>query len=308
MHPAGYVDPLASVDARSASAVAGVFREGAAANRSARCRRGSIDVIEARGELIATGDLHDNPLHFAIVDHMARLDAEETRARPHRHLTLHEVIHSDRLVGGVDLSHRALLRVAALKAAEPELVHTLLANHELAQIVGSGIAKNGVRVVDAFDAGVEYVFGDGAPDVLLAIDEFIRSMPLAVVSGRGTDKGVLCAHSLPAPEMMDRFDLGVLERDLTDEDYEARRGSAHLMVWGRRHTPEQLEALAEHWGVRLFILGHQHVDEGWRTESPSAVILTSDHEKGVAMLVDLADPPRLGEVGRTIVRLSEAEV
>jgi len=308
LHPAGYVDPLANVDARSASAVERVFRSAAEANRSARCRQGSIDVVEPKGELIATGDLHDNPVHFAIVDHMARLDVQETKARPHRRLTLHEVIHSDRLVGGVDLSHRALLRVAALKVAEPEMVHTLLANHELAQVVGAGIAKNGVRVVEAFNAGVEYVFGDEAPGVIDAIDAFIRSMPLAVVSARATDRAVLCAHSLPAPEMMDRFDLGVLDRELTEEDYEARRGSAHLMVWGRRHTPEQLESLARSWGVGLFILGHQHVEEGWRTEEPNAVILNSDHDRGVAMLVDLADPPALADVGKRIVRLSEAEV
>lgn len=299
-------DPLQDIDARSPSVAAGVFRDAAEANRDAKCRRGSIDRVPAAGLLLATGDLHDNPTHFARVVDMAGLPGTDEK-RPH-HLTLHEVIHSDRLVGGVDLSHRALLRVAALKARDPEEVHTLLANHELSQIVGAGIVKEGVRVVDAFNAGVEYVFGDEAPSVLEAIAAFIRSMPLALMSEPVRDNGstgaLLCAHSLPGPEMMSRFDAGVLERDLVEADYEPRRGSAHLMVWGRRHTPEQLAALAERWGVRLFILGHEHAETGWRFLPPNAVVLNSDHPAGVALPIDLAAPPTPDQVAGLVRPLS----
>jgi hypothetical protein len=298
MTPEPPADPLSAYDTRSAPAVVGLLEQAAAANLDAACRRGSADVIEPIGTLIATGDLHDNPANLARVVGLARLGTDHPA-----HLTLHEVIHSDRLVGGVDLSHRALLRVAALKAANPEFVHTILANHELAQIIGSGIVKDGVRVVEAFNNGVEYVFGDGAEIVLGAIDAFIRSMPVALISGRHTDKGLLCAHSLPGPDVWDRFDPGVLDRPLTRDDYTPRQGSAHLITWGRRQKPEQLTELAERWGVRLFILGHDHAETGYAFKEPNAIVLNSDHAKGVAMRVDLAKPPTPGDAGECMVSL-----
>lgn len=286
--PHAWADPLEGVDTRDPDAVVGLLTEAAQANRDAACRRGSIDAVPARGALLATGDIHDNPLHLARVMRLARLGAH-TDAEP-RHVILHEVIHPDHLVGGVDTSHRALLRVAAIKLAHPEQAHTLLANHELSQVVGAGIIKDGVRVVDAFNEGVALIFHDHAQRVQQAIEAFIRSMPLALRS-EGDAANVLCAHSLPAPEAMARFDPGVLEREICEDDYTPLRGSAHLMVWGRRQTPEQLESLADRWGVGLFLLGHQKADTGAALLPPNAVILNSDHERGVALPVDLADPP-----------------
>lgn len=283
-------DPLQDIDARSPAVAAEVFRAAAEANLSASCRRGSVDEIAPDGLLLATGDLHDNPVHFARVVRMAGL-GRAGDGRPH-HVTLHEVIHSDRLINGVDLSHRALMRVAALKVRDPEEVHTLLANHELSQVVGAGIVKEGVRVVDAFNEGVEYVYGDESRPVLDAIGDFIRSMPLALVC-RPADggPGLLCAHSLPGPEVMSRFDLGILERGLVESDYEPRKGSAHLMVWGRGHKPDQLARLAEAWRVRLFVLGHQHAPSGWLVMPPNAVVLNSEHQAGVVLPLQLADIP-----------------
>lgn len=262
------------------------MHEGAQANRDAACRKGSIDVINPPGRLIATGDLHDNPLHFARLIELAGMGGHEAQA----HVTLHEIIHPDQLFGQVDFSYRALTRVAQLKADFPEHVHVLLANHELAQIVGAGIIKNGVRVVEAFTEGIEHTFDEDADEVIRAIEVFVRSMPLAlrVHTPRGD---ILCAHSLPGAAAMGRFDPSVLERDLRDEDYEPRRGSAHLMVWGRDYDAEQLEDLVERWGVVMFILGHQHVPTGIELIPPNAVVLNSDHERGVYLEIDLSDPP-----------------
>ncbi len=299
-----WTDPLSEFDTRNAAEVARVFDDACAANRDANCRDGSIDRIGANGLLLATGDLHDNPVHFARVVALAGLPGTDDRD-PH-HVTLHEVIHADQLVGGVDLSHRALLRVAALKVKDPEEVHTLLANHELSQIVGAGIVKDGVRVAETFNDGVDYVFSDDAPMVIEAIARFVRSMPLALYAeqAKGHAGGVLCAHSLPGPEMMDRFDPGVLERDLTEDDYIPRRGSAHLMVWGRRHTPEQLAELAERWSVELFVLGHEHAETGWRLLEPNAIVLNSDHEHGVVLPIHLDDPPKPNDVAKHVRPLS----
>ena len=87
-------------------------------------------------------------------------------------MIFHEVIHPDRLIGGVDTSWRSLLRIASLKIAHTESVHTLLANHELSQIVGSGIVKDGVRVVDAFNEGIALSFHDDAGQVQDSLESF----------------------------------------------------------------------------------------------------------------------------------------
>lgn len=297
-----------NIDLGSADAVRGAFLAGARASREAPCRRGSIDAIEPPGTLIATGDLHDNPEHFRRLVLAANLDGDGAAPadRGPTHLLLHEIVHSDRLVDGMDFSHRALARVAALKAAFPERVHVVLANHELAQMVGAGIIKDGVKVVEAFNEGVEYAFGDDAGAVQDAIREFVRSMPLALRCR--TAKGdILCAHSLPAPWSMQRFDPTVLDRELTDADYEPRQGAAHLMVWGRGYDAELIEDLVERWGVTMFILGHEHVEAGAAFVPPCAVVLNSDHARGVYLPIDLSDPPSPADAPRLAVPLAATD-
>jgi len=312
--------------------VRAIFLAGAAANRDAPCRRGSIDRIEPPGTLIATGDIHDNPMHFAKLVEVAGMgnggsdlvterqsdevssqgDSASSSSLRHSvtkspsHLVLHELIHSDRLINGMDFSYRALARVAALKSRFPAHVHTLLANHELSQITGAGIVKDGVRVVEAFNMGLEYAFGGDSPGVAESITEFVKSMPLALrcVQPRGGGD-ILCAHSVPSTAIMGRFDPGILERDLTDADYEPRRGSAHLMVWGRGYDAEQLEDLAERWGVGLFILGHEKAENGARFVPPCAIVLNSDHERGAYLPIDLEKPARAEEVMGMVRMLGE---
>lgn len=311
--PAGRFTPdpeLATLDAldlASADAVVEALLAGARANLNAACRRGSIDYIEPPGKLVATGDLHDNPLHFervlraagmgAALGHGEVSDADKrfvpTDGRM-AHVTLHEVIHSDRLIAGMDFSYRVLTRVALMKAHAPEHVHVLLGNHELAQITGAGIIKDGVRSVDAFNAGVEHVFGSETDRVHEAIGTFVRSMPLALkIHTRRGD--ILASHSLPPAAMMNRFDPAVLSRALTEADYEPRRGSAHIMVWGRGYDEELLEDLVERWGVYMFILGHEKVPQGAMFVAPNAVVLNSDHAQGAYLVLDLSAPPRADE-------------
>lgn len=290
-----------------------MFKEGTDANRSARCRRGSIDHIEPPGTLLATGDLHDNPLHLqrlvdiAGFEGHARDDAEAAELDEYpdpKHLVLHEVIHSDNLMNGMDFSYRALARVAALKADHPEHVHTMLANHELSQVIGAGIIKGGVRVVEAFNAGLEYVFGDEHEAVEEAIAGFVRSMPIALrcVSKAGD---ILCAHSLPGVGVMHKFDATVIERELTDDDYVPRQGSAHLMVWGRGYDSDQLEDLVERWGINMFVLGHEHVPGGAALFEPNVIVINSDHHDGVYLPINLEHPPRPEEAVGLVHRLAD---
>lgn len=294
------------LDLASVDEVCRTLELAAEAGFDASCRRGAVDWVSAPGRLVATGDIHDNPLHFARVIEAARLDGDpaSTPEAARSHVTLHELIHGEHLVGGADFSYRALTRVAALKAAFPEHVHVLLANHELAQIVGSGIVKDGVRVVEAFNDGVELVFGDDAARVHAAIEVFVRSMPLALRCE--TPRGVIqCSHSVPSPAMMGRFDAGVLDRALTDEDYRPLTGSAHMMVWGRHYDADSLEDLVERWGVTMFVLGHEKVPEGAKFVEPCAVVLNSDHRNGVYLPMDLGAPPDPRDAPGLAKRLSE---
>ncbi len=292
--------PGTQIDLASPNQVCQAFERGAQANREAHCRALSIDRISQPGQLIATGDLHDNPAHFETVVRVANLTSENPC-----HLTLHELIHSDRLINGMDFSYRALAKAAALKAEHPEHVHTLLANHELAQIIGAGIIKDGIRVVEAFNQGVEYAFGSESGCVTEAINTFVRSMPLALrCECAGGD--ILCAHSVPGPAMMARFDPGILERDLTEDDYAPRRGSAHLMVWGRDYDAEQLEDLVERWGVHLFVLGHEKAEMGIRPVQPCALVLNSDHAQGVYLPIDLSALPTFEQAAHSVVALATA--
>lgn len=293
------------LDLRDADVVIATLEAGAAANRLAPCRRGSIDVVEMRAgtRLVLTGDLHDNPLHMARVVRAARL-ADDADDRETAHLTLHELIHGDRLSNGMDFSYRVLARAAMLKSEHPEHVHVLLANHELAQAMRTTIVKEGVRVVEAFDEALEFAFGDRATDVRGAVERFVLSMPLALRVKRGERGDILCAHSLPGPEMMDLFDPTVIERDLRAEDLAPRRGSAHLMVWGRGHEPAQLSVLAARWGIGLFVLGHEHASAGVMAVMPNAVVLNSDHERGVFLDLGESDARSLAEAMACVKPLS----
>ncbi len=270
------------LDLRSASSVIDVFDRAADALRDSPVRMKSIVQLPARGRLLATGDLHDNPVHLQKIVALARLADS-----PDHHVVLHELIHGDRMINSMDFSHRVLARVAQLVLDHPHQVHPLLANHELAQMTGRSISKGAGDSVKMFNDALDFVFGEEAIEVGEAAGRFIAAMPLALRS----ESGVFCAHSLPAPAMMKMFDPGIVERDLTTDDYLPRTGSAHMMVWGRGQTPEQIELLAQRWHVKLFVLGHQHVETGIDCNGPMMLVLNSDHERAAVLPIDLSIPP-----------------
>lgn len=265
-----------------AEAVCRVLHAGADALRAVPARRGASVHLPSQGRLLATGDLHDNPFHFARVIRAARLE----HGADH-HVTLHELIHGEQLVNGVDLSYRMLVRAAHLAVTFPGQVHPLLANHELSQAIGRGVSKGAGNSLELFRDGLAYVFGesDGAA-VEAAVVEFIRAMPLAV----RTASGILCAHALPSASRADRFDPAVLDRALTDGDLAHPDGSAWLMTWGREWTDELVERLAAAWDVRVFVLGHRHVESGIECIGTRIIVLNSDHAQGRMLPIDLTQP------------------
>ena len=265
--------------ATSASAFADLLETAAEAMRSSPLRDHCTVRLPRHGRLLATGDIHDNQLHLDAVVRAARL-----KRATDNHVVLHELIHGERLVSGMDMSHRMLAKVAELVIAHPTQVHPILANHEIAQYRRQHISKGAGDNLQLFDAGLEWVYGDEAEVAADAIGSFVRAMALALRCENGT----MVSHSLPAAAQMPYFDLDVLGRDLVEADFDGPTGAAYIMTWGRNHPPEHLEALARAWGVRLFIVGHAHASNGVEFRAPNMVILNTDHSQGRVLEIDLA--------------------
>jgi len=267
---------ITPTDSRRAGAVERAFTDAAAALRRSPWRHGCCERLPRRGTLLATGDIHDYPGHLEAIMMLADLDEGTDR-----HVTLHELIHGDRLVNRMDLSYRTLLRVADLVLAYPGQVHPLLANHEIAQCFRMRVSKGAGDQVQMFDEGLDFVFGDDAQCVADAINVFIRAMPLAL----RCDNGLFLAHSVPA----ESFDSAELDRELVDDDYASPRGIAWRFTWGRVHAPAHVDAVRAALGARLLVLGHVKAEMGAASPAPGVLILNSDHEQGAVVPFDLAE-------------------
>ena len=267
----------------AASAVA-CLREAAELNRSDPFLRGSVVTLPDYGQVVMTGDLHGHRRNFDKLQQYCRL-----AQTPIRHVVLHELIHGEADgPGRADMSHALLLAAAAWKIDYPDQVHLVQSNHELAQLNRHEIAKNGRSVLSAFDEGVGLAFGAQAGDVLSAIDEFVRLLPLAV----RTPNRALLAHSLP---VTDAFDVELLSKSLDEQDL-SDGGPVHQMVWGRPKSDEQFSWLAEMFDVDWFVLGHQPQEQGYAVLGARAIILASEHNHGTFLPFDLRKPYTLDDL------------
>ena len=168
-----------TLNLNDAAAVIDVFQRAAAAMRDSPHRSGSATRLPARGRLLATGDLHDNPIHFEKIVRLARLAESEDH-----HVVLHELIHGDKLLNGMDFSHRMLARIAALLLDHPLQVHPVLANHELSQMKGTSVTKGAGDSVQLFLDALDYVFGDSAEEVNEASLYFEKELPFDTLIGK----------------------------------------------------------------------------------------------------------------------------
>jgi hypothetical protein len=269
-----YQDP----DLRSADEVAEIFRHAEKANLKTVGRAGAVVDLPDSGRLLISGDLHDNAQNFQRLLQLARLDDT-----PDNRLILHEVIHGPDLVNGLDLSVRMLARVAALKCQYPDRVFVLQSNHELAQLRHEGILKEGRDTVESFDEGIEFLYGGKGDTVREAMDGYIRSLLLAVRCANG----VFASHSIPGNNRMRKFDPGVIDRVPTAEEL-AEKGDVYHMVWGRNQRQDTADTLAEAWGCRQFVMGHQPAEMGYEPIGETMLVLASDHSHGVALPIDLS--------------------
>ena len=171
----------------------------------------------------------------------------------------------------------------------------------MAQAFRHPVSKGAGDNNELFDAGLDWAFGDDAPQVEEAVGRLVRAMPLAVRCGNG----LMLSHSLPAPHDLDGFDAGIIDRAIEESDYALRTGSAWRMVWGRGWTPELLAELGTKWGVRLFVLGHAFVEHGAEAPFENLLLLNTDHAQGRVVTVDLSEPaPTADELLMNSVPLS----
>ena len=254
------------------SVVAEIFRQAGALNREDPRRRGNVVTLGAKCEVQVAGDIHGNRAGLAKIIGAARMDS-----RPNRRLILQEIIHGPiDPRSGRDRSVELLLRAARLKIARPQQVLFLLGNHDVAQITGSEITKDGHGVCKEFVAGVSYAYREDAEEVMNGICEFLVSPPLAILC----PNGVFMSHSLPAGNRTPPAGTEILYRPCDDADFR-RGGAVYEWTWGRGHTAEQLDGLAAELGVEFFILGHRHVPLGWERIAERGVSISSDQQHGV---------------------------
>ncbi len=239
-------------------------------------RRGNVLHFSQGDEILFAGDLHGHRQNLTKIINFAALGAH-----PNRKLILHELIHGPLDENQQDRSIDVLLRAVRLKLSYPDQVFFLLGNHDVAQVTGNEITKEGFGVVRTFDATMEAMFEQDTPEVRAALYEMFLGLPLVA----RCPNGVLLSHSLPSPNRMGLLDWSILERPYQESDLR-RGGSVYEWTWGREQSASQLADISARLDVQQFLLGHQPVPQGHRILHNCAVILASDHAHGCVIMLD----------------------
>ncbi len=275
-----------------------LLKRGIEANIKNKYRKAGLVSLPNRGHLIVTGDLHGHRRNFEKIVSYADLTNH-----PDRHIVLQEIIHGGEqdLYGGC-ISYQLLFDVIQYKIRFPHRVHLILGNHDTAFINNSEVMKNGEEMNQSMRSAMDREYQEFSEEIKLGLKQFLFSQPLAVRCANG----VWCSHSLPSDRFVDQFDYQIFERPLRVNDV-VRPGSAYLLTWGRRHSPRLLDKMAQRMGVKLFILGHQPQQQGWRREGNNLLILACDHNHGCIVSLDLDKSYTVTELTENIVPLASIE-
>ena len=212
--------------------------------RSTPGRSGSVIALDEADEVMVVGDLHGNLPAFRQALAIAALDQH-----PRRHLVLQELVHEinknddDR----PDRSHRLVDLVSALKCQYPERVHLILGNHELSELTGRIIGKDGQALNLRFRQGMELAYGARTQEVYQAYLDLFAALPLAV----RTPNRVFVCHTLPDARYLDDLDLALFKADhWPDRGHEAGRYDLRPDL-GPRHHPRDGRPLRRNGRRRL---------------------------------------------------------
>ncbi|MGA9924563.1 MAG: metallophosphoesterase [Isosphaeraceae bacterium] len=234
--------------------------------RSTPGRSGSVVAFDDADEVMVVGDLHGNLPAFSQALAIAALDWY-----PRRHLVLQELVHEinknddDR----PDRSHQLVDLVSALKCQYPQRVHLILGNHELSELTGRIIGKDGHALNLRFRQGMELAYGARTQEVYEAYLVLFAALPLAV----RTPNRVFVCHTLPDARYLEDLDLALLQADHWPEEAMKRGGTIYALTWGRDTTPETADRFAAMVDADWFITGHQPCDEGFRQANHRQIII-----------------------------------
>jgi hypothetical protein len=225
----------------------------------------TLDPAEAE-EVMIVGDIHGGLATFRKV-----LEIADLPRHPRRHLVLQELIHgkSSYPGDGGDRSHQLVDLFAALKCQHPEQVHQIIGNHELSELTGRIIGKDGEALNIKFRRGIETAYGARYMDVFQAYLKLFAALPVAV---RSPNRVFLC-HTLPDARYLDSLDMSVLHADDWPRESTERGGTIYALTWGRDTSPETADRFAEMVDAEWFITGHQPCQEGVRLANHRVVIL-----------------------------------
>jgi hypothetical protein len=157
-----------------------------------------------------------------------------------------------------------------------------MGNHDTAFINNVKVMKNGKEMNVAMRAALDREFVGASEHVKLAIKQFLFSQPLAVKCANR----MFISHSLPADRYTSQFDHRIFSRQLRINDV-VKPGSAYLLTWGRNHSQQLLDKMAEVLDADIFILGHQRQESGYRQGGSNLIIIASDHDHGCILPMDL---------------------
>jgi len=251
--------------------------------RSTPGRAGAVITLDQAEDVLVVGDLHGNLPAFRSALITAALDKN-----PGRHLVLQELVHEiNKYDADVpDRSHRLVDLVAALKCQYPDRVHLILGNHELSELTGRVIGKDGQALNLRFRLGMEPAYGERTNEVYQAYLEFFASLPLAV----RTPNRVFVCHTLPDSRYLETLDLELLRADQWPEESMKRGGTIYALTWGRDTSPETADRFAAMVDADWFVTGHQPCEDGFRQANHRQLIIDGTNPLPAYILFPAKEP------------------
>ena len=217
-------------------------------------------------DIMVVGDLHGNIAAFRRILEIASLGKN-----PQRHLVLQELVHGPWSYPDDkgDRSHQLVDLVSALKCQYPDRVHLILGNHELSELTGRSIGKNGIALNALFRQGIETAYGSHSDAIYESYLGLFAALPLVV---RTPNRVVLC-HTIPDAIELENLDLGVLALEDWTPEAMKRHGTVYAMTWGRDTEPSTIDRFAQMIDADWFVTGHQPCDEGFRQANHRQIII-----------------------------------
>lgn len=282
--------------------VLATVRQAARIFRESPGRKGSQVLLDDAEDVIVVGDLHGNiPALLKVLDYAA-LDRNKKR-----HLVLQELIHGPRMYpgDGGDKSHQLVDLVCALKCQYARRIHVILGNHELSEITGRAIAKNGVPLNALYHIGVRTAYGALAEEIGEAYRDLFRAYPLAI----RTPNRVLLCHTMPDDYWLETFDPAILDAEEWTPAQMARGGSVYMLTWGRDVGEATVNRFLGMMDADWLVTGHQPCDEGFTVVNSKQIIIDGTDPFPTFLHFSATEPMTLESLkaGLHVLRLDDSD-